>query len=221
MPCGWSCRVRSEDGIWSAQVEVARGGALPESLAMTTATVHIDGLPAAVGDHVCVFYRGAEQRRRILARFLGDGAAAGDDCLGIVSAEDRTWLGDTVPGAAELRLETIEGTYLRDGEFDREYMLGFWQRWLGARAERPGSRGRTVSDLSWAEHLFRSDALADFMTYEAEATRFAVAADAVALCFYDIDRLGGGVIISALRAHPKMLFNGVLLENPYWSQPLN
>ena len=54
--------------------------------------VEIDGVPAAVGDHVCVFYRGDEQRRRTVARFLAEGAAAGDDCLVITSDDDRAWL---------------------------------------------------------------------------------------------------------------------------------
>lgn len=42
---------------------------------------------------------------------------------------------------------------------------------------------------------------------------------AVALCLYDIDRFGGNVNIPALRVHPKMLFAGMLLENPYFVDP--
>ncbi|MGQ0623333.1 MAG: MEDS domain-containing protein [Sporichthyaceae bacterium] len=186
---------------------------------MSTATVDIDGLPAAAGDHVCVFYRGAEQRRRTLAAFLTEGAGAGEDCLAIASAQDRAWLRETLSATNTLRLESFQNSYLRAGGFDRDRMLGFWQEWLDSRAQRPGAGGRTVSDMSWAENLFATDALADFMTYEAEATRFAREAEVVALCLYDIDRLAGDVIISALRAHPKMLFNGVLLENPYCTEP--
>ena len=177
---------------------------------MSAGVVEIDGVPAAVGDHVCVFYRGDEQRRRTVARFLAEGAAAGDDCLVITSDSDRAWL-----AAAGLDnqavVEGFERTYLAGGGFDREHMFEFWTGWLG---QRSNSCARTVSGMNWAGD-FSSGALAEFMAYEAESTRLAREAGAVSLCLYDLDRVGGDVIVAALRAHPKMFFDGVLLQNPY------
>ena len=82
-----------------------------------------------------------------------------------------------------------------------------------ATTGRPARR-RTVSDMNWAGD-FSSGGLADFMVYEAESSRLAEEIGAVSLCLYDLDRVGGDVIVAALRAHPKMLFDGVLLQNPY------
>jgi hypothetical protein len=180
---------------------------------MSGSVVEIDGVPAAVGDHVCVFYRGDDQRRGTVERFLIDGAAAGDDCLVITSAEDRAWL--AAAGLDDHALvEGFERTYLAGGGFDREHMLEFWTQWLAQRSDRPNSCGRTVSDMNWAGN-FSSGGLAEFMAYEAQSTRLAQEAGAVSLCLYDLDRVGGDVIVAALRAHPKMLFDGVLLQNPY------
>lgn len=185
---------------------------------MSERTVTVDGLRAEPGDHVCVFYRGDAERERILLDFLRDGLAAAEHCLCIAADADHARIRAGVPGTnpAALILESLAQTYTRGGTFDRERMLAFWRAW----AEQPLPPGvahrRSVSDMSWlAEAHLASSALAEFLAYEAEATEFARATSAVALCLYDIDTLGGDVILSALRAHPKMLFNGVLLENPY------
>jgi hypothetical protein len=184
---------------------------------MSGNVVEIDGVPAAVGDHVCVFYRGAEERRRTVQAFLADGAAAGDDCLVIASPEDRRWLRTTgLEADPRIVIEGFERTYLAGKGFDPAHMLEFWTAWLGRRSDRPSSRGRTVSDMNWAGD-FSSGGLRDFMAYEAESTRLAEEAGAVSLCLYDLDHVGGDVIVAALRAHPKMLFDGVLLQNPYCS----
>lgn len=170
------------------------------------------GMVAAPGDHVCAFYRGEDERRRILSEFLGEGVRAGAPCLCIAGEDDRIWLRETL---GELNVESYEATYTHGGSFDRAHMLEFWRGW-GARS---GTGGRTVSDMSWAEEVFSSSVLDEFMAYEAEATAFARELSTISLCLYDLDRLGGHVIIPALRAHPAVLVSGVLVRNPYCAEP--
>jgi hypothetical protein len=190
--------------------------------------IDINGLQASPGDHICVFYRGEAERRRIMLPFLRDGVRAGDKCICIASAADHRSIESSLldVGSAEtrdresLRLEHFHDTYTRRGSFDRGHMMDYWRRWGEETFEvEPRPFGRSVSDMSWAHDLFSTPVLEDFMAYEAEATRFARAYSSVALCLYDIDRFGGNVIIPALRVHPKMLFAGMLLENPYSLDP--
>lgn len=178
---------------------------------VTSATASLDGVNAAPGEHVCAFYRGSAERRRILAQFLGEGIRAGAPCLCIAGAEDRAWLKESV--GPEVATDAFERTYTAGGRFDRAHMLEYWRRW-GAET---GPGGRTASDMSWAD--FAGSALDEFMAYETEATAFARELSAISLCLYDLDRLGGAVIIPALRAHPAVLVSGVLVRNPYCAAP--
>lgn len=183
--------------------------------AMIRETAHLDGMTAVPGDHVCVFYRGTAERRRLLADFLGEGVDAGASCLAIAGDEDRDWLSETLGDAADLTVESYTATYTRGGTFDRSHMLDYWRRW--GSGVRPGAR--TASDMSWAEHAFTPPVLDEFMAYEAESTTYARDLSVIALCLYDLDRLGGQVIIPALRAHPAVLVRGVLVRNPYCETP--
>lgn len=195
----------------------------------STRVVDINGLQASPGDHICVFYRGEAERHRIMLPFLRDGLRAGDKCICIVSPADHRCIESSVLDAGTrgkasdpgtLKLDHFHDTYTRGGAFDRAHMLEYWRRWGEETfTGEPRPFGRTVSDMSWAQDLFSTPVLEDFMAYEAEATRFARAYSSVALCLYDIDRFGGNVIIPALRVHPKMLFAGMLLENPYYLDP--
>jgi len=130
---------------------------------MSTDSAQLDGMTVGAGDHVCVFYRGEAERRRLLSDFLGASVRAGTACLGIVGEDDQAWLRESLGDTAEnLTLESYPATYTHGGSFDRSHML---------------------------EYL------------------------------YDLDRLGGHVIIPALRAHPAVLVRGVLVRNPYCVQP--
>lgn len=194
----------------------------------STRVIDINGLQASPGDHICVFYRGEAERHKIMLPFLRDGLRAGDKCICIASPADHRCIESSMPDAGtgepvdrgSLKLEHFHDTYTRGGSFDPGHMLDYWRRWGEETFEAdPRPFGRSVSDMSWAHDLFSTPVLEDFMAYEAMATRFARAYSSVALCLYDIDRFGGNVIIPALRVHPKMLFAGMLLENPYYLDP--
>lgn len=181
-----------------------------------SATAHLAGMTAEPGDHVCVFYRGEAERRRILSEFLDERVPAGTSCLAIVGDDDGVWLQENLGGTGiDLTVESYDATYLHGSSFDAAHMLTYWRGW-GAGV-RPGAR--TVSDMSWAEEAFSSSILDEFMAYEAESTACTRELSAIALCLYDLDRLGGHVIIPALRAHPAVLVRGVLVRNPYCTQP--
>ena len=58
------------------------------------------GLPLSAHDHVCVFFRGGEERDRLLLPFLSDGLKAGHAVLFVARAGEmpdiRPQLGDRV-----------------------------------------------------------------------------------------------------------------------------
>ncbi len=193
---------------------------------MPTRSITITGLQARTGDHICAFYRGREQRDRLLVPYLREGLRDGDVCICITGrARPRRRGGAALGradggGTARLRMSDAEDTYLAGGSFSADRMLRFWGDLGRETFEEQGcSFARAASDMSWAENVITGPLIDDFTGYEARATRFARAYPQVALCLYDLDKFRGDVIIPALKVHPKVLFGGMLLENPYYVDP--
>jgi hypothetical protein len=193
---------------------------------MPTRSITLNGLRTSTGDHICAFYRGREERDRLMVPFLTEGVRNGDVCLCITGGRDHRRLerlvldgcDDADPDLLEMR--DAEDTYLAGGSFSAERMLRAWQEWGQETFEVQGRAfARTVSDMGWAEKVFDGPLIDDFMAYEVQATRYARAFPAVALCFYDLEKFRGDVIIPALKVHPKVFFGGMLLENPYYVDP--
>lgn len=188
--------------------------------------VNIGGLSALPGDHICAFYRGRAERHQLMVSFLREGVRAGDKCICISSAQERAHLtaavtedGPDVTGR-QLQMEDFDSTYLRSGSFTGENMLAFWQQWACEVFEReqwPFARG--VTDMSWLDGLVASPLVDDLLDYEVQATRFARTYPQVALCLYDLELFGGNLIFPVMKVHPKVLFSGILLENPYYLDP--
>lgn len=193
---------------------------------MSTRSVTINGLKAQPGDHICAFYRGREERDRLVVPFLREGVAAGDVCLCITGGADHRHLERSVLDGCDgadpdlLEMEDAEDTYLAGGSFSADRMLTFWGDW-GEQTfgEKKKSFARAATDMSWAERVISGPFIDDFMSYEVQATRYARAYPQVALCLYDLDKFRGNVIIPALKVHPKVFFGGMLLENPYYVDP--
>jgi len=186
--------------------------------------VTINGLPVAAGDHICAFYRGSAEFHDLVVPFLEEGLRAGDKCICITGPTQHgrlvAALGGTPAKRGQLQVEGYDTTYLRSGSFTGEHMLEYWAEWgrTTFEAERwPFARGAT--DMSWAEKMVSEPMLDDFLNYELQATVIARLYPQVALCLYDLDLFGGNVIIPVLKVHPKVLFRGTLLENPYYLVP--
>jgi len=115
----------------------------------------------------------------------------------------------------------FESTYLRSGAFAGDNMLLFWKEWSHQTFEEEGwDFARGAMDMSWAETIASSrPVLDDFLDYEMQATRFARTYPQVALCIYDLEVFGGNVIFPVMKMHPKVLFSGILLDNPYYLDP--
>ena len=161
------------------------------------------------GDHICAFYRGRSERDNLVVPFLRDGVRAGQPCICVVDASEHDGIRDALDGDVDgLVMEGFEETYLRSGSFRGPEMLAYWQH-------RHFARG--VTDLSWAQPQLSAARLEldDLVAYEVEVTGFTRSCRQVALCLYDLDLFGGDVIIPVMKAHPKVRFNGMVLENLY------
>ena len=193
-----------------------------------TIPLGVPGVTVSPGDHICAFYRGAEQRDEVLVPFLREALIAGDKCICVLDdpATERV----TGPLAAELDLPVCfssgqfellssETTYLGGGEFSLAEMFAFWDRGIGGAVTAGGfDFVRAVGEMTWA--LRDCPGVEHLLTYEAELNRFLPRYPQVILCMYDLERFSDGtLLLDLLRTHPFVLLGGQLLENPWYTGP--
>jgi hypothetical protein len=191
----------------------------------------IGGLPVRTHDHVCVLYRGADQRDELMADFLADGVRAGQRCYCMIEPDNHERIAAAVSGRNERtaagvasedpgRLDFVGpgGSHARGGEFVSDRMLRFWDSWATATYGRDGvAYARIGADMSWAKPLLDAPGFVmDLARYETRFTIWARRYPQVTACLCDLDRFDGDVIVPIVRAHPKVWMNGVVLTNPYY-----
>lgn len=190
----------------------------------------VAGVRLEPGDHVCAFYRGTGGRDEILLPFLRSGVERHDKCIAVLDETDgdavRATLRDD-PGLATsddsleevLELWSSSDTYLSDGRFSTDAMLGFWTDHIVASLQEPGRYDfvRCLGEMTWA--LRQMPGVEELVGYESELNRLMPESPKVIVCLYDIDRFDGQVVVDLLHTHPKILLCGTLMANPYYLEP--
>jgi len=188
----------------------------------------IPGLNMVPGDHVCALYMGAAERDAILFPYLQAGLRSGDKCICIVDQEDTEAVRAAIPDgididacieSGQLQLHTSSETYrvCCAGRFTTTDMIKFWEDSVGRAMSRNFRFARVVGEMSWA--LRDLPGLDELSRYESEFNRFAPRYPQWALCLYDLERFGGGILVDVLKTHPKILLGGMVLDNPHYLTP--
>lgn len=179
------------------------------------------------GDHLCIFYRGSDQRDAVLLPYLREGMAAGDKCICVVDAADP----DRILGLLErepaavatatgrcLEVMTSDESYLRDGGFETEAMLAFWEAGMRTAMDDGFPFVRAAGEMTWA--LRDVPGVDRLIPYEAELNRNLGEFPQVILCFYDLERFSNGqLLLDVMRTHPKVLLGGTVVDNPWYLEP--
>lgn len=189
---------------------------------MTTSDV-VTGAPGVsmnVGDHICAFYRGREERDEVLVPYLRSGIDHGDPCICVLDSTDPREMAElTARGQGSLVLHSSEETYLQGGRFVPERMLDFWDS--SARrllAEAGDAVVRAAGEMTWALRDLPGVEL--LVAYEAELNRFLPKYPQTILCLYDLERFTDGeALLDILRTHPKVLMSGHVVDNPWYVEP--
>jgi len=180
------------------------------------------------GDHVCAFYRGPAGRDEILTPYIAQGLQNGDKCICFLEVADRravmARLRANLPlltGAICEQLEVLDCTesYLREGQFSPERWLQFLDKLVNAAIHDEGyAVARAAGEVGWA--LQRTcPAVDDLIAYEAKVNWFAPRYPQILLCFYDLERFGGEIIVDVLKTHPRVVIDNMVIENPYYVTP--
>jgi MEDS: MEthanogen/methylotroph, DcmR Sensory domain len=181
----------------------------------------LDGVELRLGDHICCFYSGADERDRIMLDYLAAGVRHGDKCICLVDSADPQIMKARVerrqePAPEQLLVQPAAEAYLRQGRFSRDAMISYLDEAIGAALGPAGfPLVRATGEMTWvlpgppgAEELF---------AYEAALNDFAPRYPQVLLCMYDVQRFGAGMLVDAVVTHPRLLVGNLLVENPWFT----
>jgi hypothetical protein len=185
-------------------------------IADTTPVATLGGFPLSPHDHVCVFFRGSEERDRLFLPFLSDGLKAGHAVLFLAPAGEMVDIRPQLGEMGDLELSEPEGGHLRNGRFAPAELLETLEGWAARkRLANGGIFGRMVGDMSWIAPLLTPQLMDMLVTEEVSVTGLVHRYPQICLCLYDLDLFGGDLIIPMIKAHPKAWIEGTLIENPY------
>jgi hypothetical protein len=177
------------------------------------------------GTHMCALYSTDAERDEFLFDYLHQGDIDGDTVYYIHSTPtadefkseySRRFLPESahINDADRFRLVNSKEFYAPDGRFDP---LRMDPTLLSVRSEaqQPGNRVRGLAEMDWA--LLDLPGCELLLPYEARSNAIYSNASLVLTCIYDLRKFSGEIIMGVLRSHRFTIFNGVIVENPYFN----
>jgi hypothetical protein len=193
----------------------------------TVAPISLAGSQLGDVRHVCAFFNSADEEYRVLLPFIKDGFECGDKAVHVVGPEQhhnhlQRLAAAGIDAAAAKRsgqfeLRTNTETYLRDGRFDQERMLEFFEQLASGNACGGFPLSRIVCHMEWAaDDRSHVDDLVEFESRVNDVWR---RHDDAVICTYDLAKVGGDTVIDIMRTHPMIIIGGILQHNPFFVPP--
>jgi hypothetical protein len=190
--------------------------------------IHFAGSQFGEQRHVCAFFRGAEEKYRVLLPFVKDGFERGERAFHVVDPKARAEhlhrleiAGiDTAraESSGQLKVYGWDDAHLDpEGKFDQHRMIALIEKELRQGSEQGFGASRSIGNMGWAleDHL----GVEDLVEYEARLNYVLPKYEDPVICVYDISRFSAAVIIDILRTHPMVVIGGTLHENPFYVPP--
>ncbi|HEY0449612.1 MEDS domain-containing protein [Actinophytocola sp.] len=180
----------------------------------------LGGTPLYPRDHLCVFFRGKNQRDQLLLPFLSEGLRAGHAVLFHAAHGEKETAWSLLGDKGDLELTEPETGHLRDGRFAPAELLESLETWATRKHVSTGRPfGRIAGDMSWAAPILTPALIDELVAEEVSVTGWMRRYPQITVCLYDLDLFGGDLIIPMIKAHPKVWMAGALTENPYYLTP--
>jgi signal transduction histidine kinase len=176
-------------------------------------------------DHLALIYDRQDEQLDIVVPFLRFGLERGEKCVYIVDDTSA----ETVIAAMErhgidvaaakatgaLAIITKHDAYLKNGEFDPEWMIGFLIQTVEQAKVEGFQAVRASGEMSWA--LGPGGNVHDrLIEYECKLNAFFSRHQMAGLCQYNRRRFRAETLMHVIHTHPQLVFRGELCDNPYY-----
>ena len=188
---------------------------LPQSRTRYSIPLGFGDLTARVGDHIVHLYSDTDEMLRILGPYMAVGISRGDRCILLApraTRKLREWL--TSKGVNVRAAERSSQVLLDVGKTSRAYghiVRDFEAETVAAGyplLRLAGDGAGALGDRATPSQLLR---------WEASLDRFFVQRQMIALCQYDLRRLRGDTVVTALKYHPLCVVGDRVLRNPFYA----
>ncbi len=179
----------------------------------------------AVHDHLALIYDNQEEQLDIIVPFLRLGMERGEKSVfivddtnpsSVIAAMERHGVdvdGATANGA--LAIVTKHDAYLKNGDFDPDWMIGFLAEAVEEAKKEGFTAVRASGEMTWA--LGPAGHAHNRLTdYECRLNTFFPEYDMGGICQYNRRRFRPETLMHVIHTHPRLVFKGEVCENPYY-----
>src|ERR1700726_1719170 len=178
-------------------------------------------------DHICLIYESQGEQLAMPVPSIRMGLEHGEKCIFIAPektlrdvSEGLHAIGvdvDEAMNSGRLAVASQEDTYLRNGHFEPDKMIRFWEETLEPAIASGCSGLRVVGEMTWA--LGGDPGTGPLIEYEAKLNYFVRDNPVAVTCQYDRNRFSPEVILNVIRTHPIVIYGNFVCSNPYYVPP--
>ncbi|PWB50691.1 MAG: hypothetical protein C3F06_11520 [Candidatus Methanoperedenaceae archaeon] len=178
-------------------------------------------------DHLCLIYETRSEQFETVVPFIRIGLENGEKC--IYSADDNNTgevLSAMRSGSIDVESAISNGalvivskkeTYLRQGYFDPDEMIGFLKESTESAKKEGFSALRTTGEMTWV--LGGEAGTSRLIEYESKLNFFFPENDCLGLCQYNRNRFSPEIITDVINTHPLVIAGGFVCKNFYYIPP--
>lgn len=182
----------------------------------------------AIHDHLALIYDNQEEQLDIVVPFLRRGLERGEKSVFIVdNTSAETVIAamehhgidvDAATAAGALAIITKHDAYLKNGDFDPDWMISFLAEAV-ENAKKEGFRAvRASGEMTWALAP-GGNANQRLIEYECKLNKFFAGYEMAGICQYNRRRFRPETLMHVIHTHPRLVFRGEVCENPYYIPP--
>ncbi|MGA7521391.1 MAG: MEDS domain-containing protein [Acidobacteriaceae bacterium] len=179
----------------------------------------------ATHDHLALIYDNQEEQLDIVVPFLRLGLERGEKSVYIIDDSDPAMViaamerhgidVDAATATGALAIITKYDAYLKSGDFDPDWMIGFLAQAV-EDAKREGFHAvRASGEMTWALGP-GGDVNSRLIEYECRLNTFFPQHDMGGICQYNRRRFRPETLMHVIHTHPRIVFRGEVCDNPYY-----
>ena len=185
---------------------------------MTRQAAQDPGFGFVAGDHACAFYSGRQGAfDDIVADYVTTGLQASSRVFCAVDRPSDLLSRVPLPLSRDdqsILVRTEDQAYLPGGQFTKEAFIRNVTAQIGAACDLGYESFRAVGDESF---IVRNHVdINEWFAAESALNNIDPEFPHFFFCLYDLDLFDASTVTNALRTHPRVYVNGILIDNPHY-----